>query len=350
MFDLKKTTIGLAAVAGLALSGGVANAAGELHLYNWSNYFSPDLMKKFEEENGVKVTLDTYSSDEDMMSKLKAGGAGYDIVFPANSTLSVMIGEGMLEKVDAKQLANFKEVGKPHDSPAVDPERMYSIPYMWGTTGLSYDSERVPGGKLEESWKEFFDPRPELVGQVAALNDVGEVYAAAAMYLGYDTCTESPEEAQAILDLLLAQKPKLKLYGSDGTIDRMSAGEVIMHHQWNGASHRTKKNRASVVYMYPKEGTIFWADNMAVPAGAPNKENALKFMNFMMNPENSAMASNYTGYMNGIPGSGPFLDDALKADPAVNMPVEYASRLVPAKPCSNAARELRDKVWTRLKK
>ena len=140
------------------------------------------------------------------------------------------------------------------------------------------------------------------------------------------------------------------MYQSDGTIDRMIAGEVIMHHQWNGASHRTKAKLPTAVYVYPMEGTGFWADNFAVPKGAPNLENAKIFINWMLDPKNIAEASNFTGYMNAINGSDAYLDASLKDDPAVNMPAAYAERLRPAKSCSTAARELRDKVWTRLKK
>lgn len=327
-----------------------ASADGELHLFNWSNYFPPALMEKFEQETGISVSLDTYASDEDMLAKIQAGGGGYDIVFPSGSTVTVMIEQGLAAKIDASQLPNFKNVTAPHDAPTTDPTRAYTVPYMWGTTGVSYDSAKVPGGTLPESWEWYFKPSEELVAAgMASLNDMRDVYYAAAYYLGHDKCTESPDEAQAILDLLMAQKPHLKLYSSEGTIDRMIAGEVAVHMQWNGAAHRVKQERPSVVYVYPQEGTTFWSDSMIVPANAPNKENALTFLNWMMEPENAALASNYTGYMNAIQGSSEYLDEALKNDPAVNMPAEYAERLRPFKECSEKAVELRDRVWTRLK-
>lgn len=230
-----------------------------------------------------------------------------------------------------------------------DPERKYSVPYLWGTTGVSYDSARVPGGKLPESWAPFFDPPRELEGQVVALNDEVELWNAAAYFLGFDKCTEDPKQAQAILDLLQKQKPALAMYQSDGTIERMAAGEVIMHQQWNGAARRTKEQLPTLVYVYPKEGITLWSDNFAVPKGAPHLENARTFINWMMAPENIAQASNFTGYMNAVKGSDQYLDESLRNDPAVNMPEEYADRLRPTQDCSVKARELRDRVWTRLK-
>lgn len=344
-----KKLLGMAACAAalsLAAAPG-AQAAGELFLYNWSNYFPPELLTKFEQETGIKVTLDVYDSNETMLAKLQAGAAGYDVVVPSDYMVKIMIEEGLAEKIDAGKMENFKNVVPPHDKQPFDPERAYSAPYMWGTTGFTYDSAKV--GQLEESWKEVFEPRDVLKGQIAMLNDEVEVYNAAAYYLGISKCTEDTKEAQKILDLLQAQKPYVATYNSDGTIDRVAAGEVLGHMQWNGASHRTREMLPTAVYIYPKEGISFWADNFVVPASAPNKENAKIFINWMMAPENAAIASNFTGYMNAIRGSDAFMDKSLQEDPAVAMPEEYADRLRPTIDCSPAARELRNKVWTRLK-
>jgi spermidine/putrescine transport system substrate-binding protein len=344
---MKRMLTAAFAAATLLAGAGAAKAEGELFLYNWSNYFPPDLLKAFEADTGISVTLDVYDSNETMLAKLQAGASGYDVIVPSGYMVRILINEGLAQEIDSASMANFANVMSPHDDPPFDPGRKYSAPYMWGTTGVTYDSARA--GELEQSWKEFFEPREALQGEIAVLNDEVEVYNAAAYYLGLDKCTESAEDAQKILELLEAQKPYVKLYQSDGTIDRMIAGEVIMHHQWNGASHRTKKELSSAVYMYPKEGLSFWTDNFMVPKDAPNAENAKTFINWMMDPKNAAAASNFTGYMNAIKGSAEYLDEGLKEDPAVNMPEEYADRLRPSKDCSVQARELRNKVWTRLK-
>lgn len=327
-----------------------AHAAGELFFYNWSNYFPPELLEKFEQETGIDVTLDVYDSNETLLAKLQAGAAGYDVIVPSDYMVKIMIDEGMLEKIDASSMPNFKNVMAPHDSVPFDAKREYSAPYLWGTTAFSYDSARVPGGSLEPTWKSYFEPPAELSGQIASLNDEVEVWNAAAYYLGFDKCTESPEEAQKILAVLEAQKPHLAMYQSDGTIERMIAKEVIMHMQWNGASHRTREQLPTVTYVYPKEGLSFWQDNFAVPKGAKNVENAKTFINWMMQPENIAQATNFAGYMNAIQGSEAFIKPELRDDPAVNMPPENASLLRPTKDCSVKSRELRNRVWTRLKK
>ncbi len=341
------------AIAALALASAPAVALAQskqLQLYSWANYVPPDLIKRFEAETGVKVSLDVYDSNDTMLAKLQAGGGGYDIVVPTNSVLATMIKSGLLLKIDAGKMANFGNVAAPHNRPEADANREYSVPYLWGSTGFTYDSAKAPGGKLTESWKEFFEPRPELSGKIAVLNDQGEVFSAAAHYLGLDTCTENPEDGQKILALLEKQKPHVKIYSSTGTIDRVAAGEVALHQQWNGASHRSHAKLATAVFVYPVEGVNLWGDNFAVPKGAANPDNAKIFLNWMMDPKNAAEASNFSGYNNAITGSEAFMRPDLREDPAINPPEAMKARLKPVKDCSLKAREIRDGVWTRLRR
>jgi spermidine/putrescine transport system substrate-binding protein len=138
------------------------------------------------------------------------------------------------------------------------------------------------------------------------------------------------------------------MYSSDSTIDRMASGEVAMYHVWNGATARATAQRDTIRFIYPKEGTPMFRDNFAVPANAPHPENAKIFINWMMAPENAAAVSNAIAYANAIK-SDEFLDQKWRAMDAINMPEDYAPRLVPTQECGPAARELRDKIWTRLK-
>jgi spermidine/putrescine transport system substrate-binding protein len=321
----------------------------ELFLYNWSNYMPPDLLKRFEAETGIKVTLDTYDSNETMLAKIQAGGGGYDVVVPTGPTLQTMIRDKLLIEIDASKFANFKNVREPFNHPDYDPTRAYSVPYMWGITAIAYDTAKVAGGaKLENSWKELFEPRPEFTGKIGMLKDEGEVTDAAAHYLGYDDCTAKPEEGQKILALLEKQKPAVKLYNSEGTVDRVGGGEVAMQLMWNGAFHRAHKKRPTLAYIFPQEGMDLWGDNLAIPKGAKNVENAKIFLNWMLDPKNAAEASNFTGYGNGIAGSEAYLTPDLKADPTINVSPEVAALFRPTKDCPKPALDMRDRIWTRL--
>jgi spermidine/putrescine transport system substrate-binding protein len=338
------------ALAVTTMVGPAAAQTKQLLVYSWANYIPPALLKRFETETGIQVSLDVYSSNNSMLAKLQAGGGGYDIVVPSNSILATMIRTGLVQKVDASNMPNYKNVAAPHDHPQEDKNRDYSVPYLWGSTGFTYDSAKVPGGKLDDSWKEFFEPRPELVGKIAAMKDQGEMFTAAAIYLGIDTCTENPADAQKILELLEKQKPAVKIYSSSGTIGRMQSGEVVMHQQWNGAAHRVKEKLKTAVFVYPREGLNLWGDNLVVPKGAPNLDNAKLFLNWMMDPKNIAEASDFSGYNNAIKGSDAFTKVAMREDPAINPTAEMQARFRPVKDCAATARELRDGVWTRLQR
>ena len=220
-----RTPLTLLFAAGLAL-GGQARAEGTLHFANWSDYYPPELLKKFEKDTGIKATLDAYDSNETLLAKLKAGGGAYDVVVPSDSFIEIFVKEGLLQKLDKSQLPSLGNLKENFRTLGFDPGHDYSIPYLWGTTGYSYDTAKVPGGRLEESWKPFFEPPAELKGKVVALNSIEELFIPATYYLGIDECTEDAREAQKVLDLLLRQKPALAMYNSDGTIERMAAGEV----------------------------------------------------------------------------------------------------------------------------
>jgi len=348
-----KRLVLLATLALLPALLGPSQAAAqskELLLFNWSNYTPPELLKRFETETGIKVSLDVYDSNETMIAKLQAGGTGYDVVLPSGPPLQQMVRDGMLIKIDVNALPNFKNVRAPFDKPPFDPARAYSAPYLWGSTGIAYDTAMVKGGKLDDSWKELFEPRPELIGKIGMMNDIGETFTAAAHYLGIDICTDKPEDGQKILDLLTKQKPAVKLYNSSGTADRVAAGEVAMQHMWNGAYFRAHKKLQSLAYIYPKEGLNQWGDNFAVPKGAKNVENAKTFINWMMDPKNIAEASNALGYNNAIAGSDAYFIEAMKTEPAINTPQDMIARLRTTRECPKANADLRNGVWTRLRR
>ena len=337
-------------LSGLALpflvTGAAATAqADELYLYNWTNYTSQEVLDMFEEETGIEVILDVYTSNEDLMARMQAGGATYDVVLPSDSYVERMIEQDLLYEFDATSLENFDNLMEDHQSPYFDPERAYSAPYMWGTTSIAYNTD-VVDEPLDHSWREIFEPREEFQGEIGMLDEMSDVIAAAAFYLGIDHCSEDPDDWQAIQDLLMEQREHVKLYNATGTDDSMITGETLMHQMWNGAAHRAWRENDSISYLYPEEGVIFWSDNLVIPRDAQNVENAKAFINFMMSPEAAALTSNETGYMNAVSGSDAMLADDLRKSEAVNMPEEFGDRLRETPPCSRQADDLRDRVWT----
>ncbi|MEI7903191.1 MAG: spermidine/putrescine ABC transporter substrate-binding protein, partial [bacterium] len=179
--------------------------SAELALYNWSEYIAPDVIKKFEQEYGVKVTIDSYEDNESLFAKFQAGGnPGYDLVLPSDYMIEKMIKAGMLDKIDFGNVPNIKNIDPSHLNLYYDPQQEYNAPYFWGTTGIAYDPDRVK--KEITSWKDIFEPADEIKGKIGFLNDQREVMAAALRYLGYSGNTTAPAQIEAAKKLLLEHK------------------------------------------------------------------------------------------------------------------------------------------------
>jgi spermidine/putrescine transport system substrate-binding protein len=340
--------LGLAALIGAAalISAGEAKAAGELKIYNWFDYIPQELLDSFAKRHDVKVTMDTYASNEELLAKLKAGVTGYDIAGPGDYMVAILIKEGLLEKIDANTLPNFKNVRDDMMGLYWDPKREYSIPYQWGTTAFMVDTA-VYGGDID-SWKVIFDPPAELKGKINMLKEVNEVLNAGLRYLGLPRCNSNPEDLKKLNELLVGAKANWLSFNSDGAKEVLVTGDAAAGQIYNGFGMRARAERASLKYAYPKEGYTGWSDNMVVIKGAPNLENAKLFMDFMLEPENAAKLTNFARYSAGVKGVEPFLDKELTAAPEVNPPAEPKPEFVP--PCDEKVVQFYDKIWTNLLK
>ncbi len=333
------------AVAALALLASGALAEGELHIYNWGNYTNPDMIEKFEKQFDVDVTLDGYDSNETMLAKVKPGGTGYDIVVPGDYMIKVMIEEGLLAKVEPNKMENFGNVDPNWVDVWWDPGREYSIPYQWGTTSFTVDTA-VYDGDIN-TLALLFDPPEQLRGRINMLNDMNDVINAGLRYLGYGRCNGNKDQLKEVTDLLLNAKQHWRTMDYS-TIEKLTSGDVDLSQNWNGAAMRARAQRPTLKYAYPKEGFTGWMDNVAVLADAPNMENAKLFINFMMDPENAAMTSNFARYANGIVGSDEFMDAEMLSAPEIVMP-EDAPTPDFVQPCPQEVVDLYNKIWTRLK-
>ncbi|AOJ73384.1 MULTISPECIES: extracellular solute-binding protein [Burkholderia] len=323
--------------------------AAELHVGSWPVIMPVALLKKFQAETGVETTLDTYASDAALTQKLQAGGGGYDVVIAGDYYVPVLVRSGLLLKLDKNRLPNMANIKPEYRHPSFDSDRNYAIPFTVVLTGFAYDSARVPGGRLDDSWKSLFEPPEALRGQIGDLDVEEELYMAASWYLGQDECTENPADAKRVLDVLQKQKPFVKTYSNDGTVDRLASRQITVQHVWNGAAVRAQERLPSIKFVYPKEGVRLFMDSLLIPAKARNVDSAYKFLNWMMQPENIALVTNAVRYNNEIIGSDRYVDAALLNNPAVKTPEQYKARLRPYKLCSPAAIQLRNKVWLKLK-
>jgi spermidine/putrescine transport system substrate-binding protein len=334
-----KLTLGVAISALLAMP---AFAEGTLNLYTWSDSIAPELIKKFEESTGTTVNIDGFNSNEDALTKLQAGSSGYDVVTPSQHFVKIMIDQGLLEDINAKDMAAFAQVDDKWKKQWWDPDSNYSIPLAYGTAGYTVNRDEYSGPV--DSWKAYFEPDESMKGKIASLASPDEVIGAAELYLGVPFCTEDKAEMKKVYDLLMAQKPYVAAYSSDNIENRVGSGEVAMHFWWDGNSLKTRLDGANIEYAMPKEGLVGWLDSFVVPKGASNVAAAKEFINFMSQEENATIQYNYYAH------SSPVKIDVSKA----KYTPENAPELFPTVPvefsraCSPAAQDLITKVWTDL--
>ena len=321
---------------------------GELNLYNWTDYISPELLDRFQSETGITVNLDNYDSNETLLAKLQAGGANYDVIVPSDYMVAQMIELGLLQEVDPASFPNGQYIKPEFLDVYFDPGRKYTAPYMYGTTGIAYDPTKT--GVEITSWADFFDADSPAAGKIGTLNDQVEVIHAALWAVGSAPCSTNRDDYVKVEELLKNWKAGVAVINSDGVIGRMASGEQIMHMMWNGAFTRSQADNPNLQYVYPAEGINLWQDNFAVPNGAQNVDNAKIFINWMMDPKNIGEATNFVGYDNGITGSDAFMTPELASNPAVVIPEEFKALAQPTPGCPVEAIDLYDQVWTNFKK
>jgi len=333
------------------LAAGAAHADGQLHIFNWGNYTNPKLIEKFEKAYNLKVTMDDYDSNETMLAKVRSGSTGFDVVVPTDYTVKIMIEEGMLAKTEPNQMDNFKNVDPIWVDVYWDKGRHYTVPWQWGTTAFSVNTAKYSGDI--NTLALLFDTPKELQGRINILPDMNEMINAGLRYLNLPRCTGDPDEKpnmenlKKVADLLQKAKPNWRTFDYDD-IGKMTSGDVDMSMGWNGSTFRIRQQIPTVKYAYPKEGMPRWMDNVAVLKDAPNMDNAKLFQNFVMDPENAALLSDFAKYGNGITGANKFLSPDLASAPELNWPAGVNPELVP--PCSKDVNDTYNKIWTSLLK
>jgi spermidine/putrescine transport system substrate-binding protein len=324
-----------------------ALAEGDLRVYHWFEYIPQELVDKFTAETGINVTVDTYDSNESMLANLKAGRLGtYDVAVPGDYMVAIMASQDLLDSFTPEELPNFENIEDEWLDVPFDQGRKHSIPYQWGSTAFSVNRDVYDGdiGSLAI----LFDPPSELSGRINVLDSQGEVLALASMYLGIPQCTQDREQLSQLMDMLNEAKTHWASFGSDIAKDVLVSGDAAAGMIYNGFSAKARAEGANVEYSYPKEGAVVWMDNVVLLKDAPNRENALKFMDFLLDPENAAAVTNYAAYTAGVEGTEPFLADEIKNSPENNPPEGAKFEFVEA--CDEETQRLYDTIWTNLKR
>jgi spermidine/putrescine transport system substrate-binding protein len=336
-------------MAGIALlaTTGLAQAEGELNIFNWGNYTNPEVIKKFEETHKVKVTITDYDSNDTALAKVRAGGHGFDMVVPSGNFMPIWIGEGLLLETRPDQMENFKNVDPAWVNVPYDPGRHYSVPWQWGTVGVVVNTKAYKGDI--NTWGIVFNPPDELKGKVNLVPEMNDVMDAAIKYNGGTHCTTDKEVLKKVRDTLVNAKPNW-VSMEYSTIDKMVKGDFLATSDWNGSAMRQRLQNPDIKYGYPKEGFQTWMDNLVVLKDAKNVENAKLFQNFIMDPENAAGLSAFARYGNGISGSDKFMPADMKDAPELVIPKEMEGHYEFSTACPPEATEIYTKIWTEVLK
>jgi putrescine transport system substrate-binding protein len=361
------TGLGIVAVLALAACSPkapdkTAQAGGTLRIYNWSDYIDPALLEQFSKETGIKVTYDTFDSNEVLETKVLQGNTGYDLVVPSNHNVPRYITAGAIQPLDKSQLPGLDKLSSAtmiHMAP-FDPGAKYAVPYMQGTIGIGYNvdavAKRLPGVKVD-SWAIVFDP-----ANLAKLKDCGvyfldaseDMYAVALNDLGKDPNSKVPADYDAATALLMKARPYVRKFHSSEYIDALANGDICVAIGYSGDVLQARsraaeaKNKVRIAYAVPKEGSQVWFDVFTIPKDAPNPAAAHKFIAFMLRPEIIAKASNFTEYANANAAATPLVDAALRNDPNVYPTRELSKRLFVTTTKDQAVLRDVNRRWTKV--
>lgn len=301
-------------------SGAAATGGGgrKLHLLTWSDYFADDTIAGFEKKHGCKVVLDYMESSETLRTRLASPPSGFDVVFPSDEVVAGLIAKGVFEKLDHAKVPNLKNLAPRFRGLVYDPRNEYSVAYMWGTTGIAYDKEKVV--PAPDSWKALFDEKHS--SKTTLLDDAREVFTAAIRAEGGEAMT--PEAIDRAKELLKKRKPlaydsaaKRLLIVGDAWISQIFSGDALQ---------AVEETKGRVVYVIPKEGGTLWIDNMCIARGAPEPDLAHAFIDYMLEPEVSAAITNQRRFPNPNQAAEKLVKKEVRENPLVYPPEDVLAR------------------------
>ena len=324
--------------------GGGAGGGRTLHIYNWTGYISEEMVKKFEKEQGIQVSVDTFDNNETLMAKLQSGASDYDLTVVSAEFIPILKADRLIQKINASTLTGYQNLEHRWKVQGWDFGNAYSIPWHWGITSYMVDT-RVYNGPLD-SLSLLFAPPPALRGRVGMFSSPTEVISLALTYLGQPLCNDKAAALKSVYALLQAQKPFVKTYDSSGMVDRLASGEAAISQIDNGQAMLARLQRPSLKYVFAREGGVAWVDNVVIPVSAAHPELAKRFISFIMRPENAALEQEAVGNPTGVDAER-LLPKPIASAPEYQIPAGYRAAVSPT--CSASVVRKYDSLWTRLR-
>lgn len=334
-----------------------------VNVFNWPDYIAPGLIQQFEAETGIKVNYDSFDSLEMLETKMLTGSSGYDVVVPSGSFLQRQVEAGVYRPLDRSRLANYGNLDPEMMAMLSenDPGNLHAVGYMWGTTGIGYDARKVMALAPDaptDSWRLVFDPavakRLAACG-IAFVDAPSDILPATLMSLGKDPHSSDPADLAAAEAALLAIRPYVRYVNSVGIIEDFASGNLCVVVSWNGDVLRARLRSGEagldtdIRYVIPKEGTLSWADAMAIPKDAPHPEEAHAFIDFMLRADIGATNATSVRYATFNRAALRLMDPELTGDPAMYPPPEVRSYLRAAQARSLEDSRVENRIWTRFR-
>jgi len=342
---MKKTLFTLLLILILCVAGsGIAQ--GVVNVFNWEDYINEDVLAMFETETGIKVNMMNFTTNEDMLVKVRNSPQSFDVLFPSDYAIERLISENMLAELNFDHIPDFQYIDENLTDPDYDPSNQYSVPYMWGTVGILYNTTMV--SEPVTSWSSLYDPQYQK--NVFMLDSPRDSIGIALKYLGYSMNTRDPLELYQAKDLLIKQKQDgiVKAYQVDEVKDKMVAGEAALAVMWSGDAQYAIALNSDLTYVVPEEGSNIWVDGMVIPKAAKNKENAEAFINFLCRPDIAQMNCEEIWYSTPNTGAVALIGKDYTDNPTLNPPAETVARCEVFLDVQNFI-EVYNTVWLEIK-
>ena len=312
--------VGAACLAVLLASGPAC--AEELAVYAWSGELPDAVIKDFEKETGITVRFDTFDSNEAMIAKLSAGNAGYDIVNPSQYAVQILAQKSLIIELDHARIPNLAGLSETFKKLSYDAGNKVSVPYVWGTTGIAYNTDCVTTPVT--SWKALWDPAYK--GRIYMLDNMLSAYIGGLQVNGFRATSTTPAEIDKATQSLIEQKPLLGGYNSTTFPDLVSSGEACIVEAWSGNVLQVMKDNPKVKYVLPSEGGTLWVDGYAIAKEAPNPAAAYKFLDYLLRPEVAAKTTILAKVANAVESSKALLPAEVVQNTAIFPPGESLAK------------------------
>jgi spermidine/putrescine transport system substrate-binding protein len=323
---------------------GDVEMTNRLNFYNWSYYIAEETIPDFQDEFGVRVRYDNFSSNSELLAKIQAGASGYDLIVPSDYMVEIMIAQNMLQPLNEANIPNLVNIDPRFRNMPFDPDNIYSVPYQWGTTGLGINTRFVT--EIIDSWDVLWNPT--YAGRISILDDMRSGMVPALKKLGYSVNTRNEIELAEARNLMFAQKAMVRTYSSETYIDLLKSGDIWIAQGWSGDIFQVMKENPDIIFVIPREGSYIWVDNMVIPKGAPNRTTAEAFINYILRDNVGAAISNYTGYSTPNRAALPLVDEDLLNDETMYPPDEVLNRLEFMHDVGTAT-ALYNRIWNEIK-